>query len=109
MSNPSSPLKLPKPPDLYGFVQLDRNAKKLHDFWGPGFDPWVTEHSQLPILGVALAPDVEQAWAPGNFSAATHRDVQEKLVLCAGGEDGRTSAWNVTQQHIDRPPETSRI
>eukprot|EP00434_Breviolum_minutum_P039187 symbB.v1.2.034789.t1/scaffold4554.1/size38090/4 len=32
----------------------------------PGFDPWVTEHSQLPIL-----------------------DVQEKLVLCAGGEDGR--------------------
>ena len=45
-------------------------------FPGPGFDPWVTEHSQLPILGVALAPEVEQ----------------EKLVLCAGGEDGRTSA-----------------
>eukprot|EP00435_Cladocopium_sp_Y103_P026568 s2067_g6.t1 len=40
---------------------------------GPGSEPWVTEHSQLPILGVALAPDQSE----------------EKLTLCAGGEDGR--------------------
>lgn len=40
---------------------------------GPGSEPWVTEHSQLPILGVALAPDQSE----------------EKLTLCAAGEDGR--------------------
>eukprot|EP00438_Fugacium_kawagutii_P026695 Skav219953 [mRNA] locus=scaffold2879:203030:226979:+ [translate_table: standard] len=39
----------------------------------PGLEPWVTTHSQQPILGVALAPDL----------------TEEKLSLCAGGEDGR--------------------
>lgn len=45
-------------------------------FGGVG-EPWVTEHSQQPILAVALQPV--------NPSAGS----EEKLALCAGGEDGR--------------------
>ena len=110
--------------------------------WGPGAEPWVTEHSQLPILGVALAPNQSEDGAMwemvfgkiffggkvnlsqprkietcnmfknhlglnieiiGNVSVsicfnlcrtAASCDLEEKLTLCAAGEDGRALPKN---------------
>lgn len=42
---------------------------------GNGGEPWVAEHSRLPVLGLALAP---------NFGAQ-----KDTFALCAGGDDGR--------------------
>ena len=56
------PIKLPKKPS-----EAELLRKKICQR-GPGLEPWVTEHSQQPILAVAFAPssaEAQPAWGEG--------------------------------------------